>query len=159
MKIGDVMRKERTAKGLNRYHSFTVEGIAERLGVSPEDYAQIEAGDSAVEKWFPLLCRLAVELEIPTSFLLARSGKSQDCRPGQVGALIRLRREARGHTVDEMAEVVGLSIKEYVGVEAGESPFETIGPLMLRFAELIEQPVFNIYHPCGVPHDQLDDYP
>jgi len=31
--------------------------------------------------------------------------------------------------------------------------------VMLRFAEVIEQPVFNLYHPCGVPYDQIDDYP
>ena len=25
--------------------------------------------------------------------------------------------------------------------------------------EMIEQPVFNLFYPCGLPLDKLDDYP
>jgi transcriptional regulator with XRE-family HTH domain len=160
MKIGQVMKKEREGKtGLNRYKSYTVEAMAKELSLTASDYEKIEAGESPVEKWFPLLCNLAVHLETPTSRLLAKSGKAKDCKPGQAGTLIRLQREERGFTIEEMAEKLGLPVKEYVPVEKGDSPLEKIGPMMLRFAELIEQPVFNIFHPCGVPYDKLDDYP
>ena len=36
---------------------------------------------------------------------------------------------------------------------------EKYGPLLLHFAELIEQPVFNLFYPCGLPLEKLDDYP
>lgn len=159
MKIGDVMKKEREGKGLNRYRSFTVQQMAQELGISVSEYESIEAGTSEVERWFPTLCQLAVRLEVPTSRLLAASGKAADCKPGQAGPRIRVQREERGYTVEEMAEMMGLSVAEYVPIEKGDSPIERWGPLMLRFAELIEQPVFNIYLPCGVPYDELDDYP
>ena len=31
--------------------------------------------------------------------------------------------------------------------------------LLLGFAEVIEQPVFNLFYPCGLPFQELDDYP
>ena len=44
MKLGDVLRKERETKGL------TAEEISKRLGVPPDEYKAIEAGDSPLEK-------------------------------------------------------------------------------------------------------------
>ena len=96
MKLGDVMRKEREAKGLNRHNAFSVEDMAEKLEVSSLEYEAIERGESSVEKWFPLLCQIAVKLKVPTSRLLAKSGKSEDTQAGNAGTLIRLRREDRG---------------------------------------------------------------
>jgi hypothetical protein len=29
----------------------------------------------------------------------------------------------------------------------------------LRFAEMIEQPIFNLFYPCGLPLQELQDYP
>ena len=159
MKIGDVMKKEREGRGLNRFHKYSVDEIARQLGVRSAEYEQIESGNSPVEKWFPLLCELAVKLKRPTSRLLAKSGKSKDCKAGQAGPRIRAYREERGKTIEEMAELVGVAVNEYVSVEKGQSPIEKYGPLMLHFAELVEQPVFNIFLPCGVPYDKLDDYP
>jgi transcriptional regulator with XRE-family HTH domain len=159
MRIGDVLRKEREAKGLNRHRPFELEAMAKGLGLSVEDYRELESGKSPLEKWFPLLCTLAVKLRTPTSRLLATTGKAQDTKRGQAGKLIRLQREERGYTVEEMAQLVGLEVADYVTIERGVSEIEKYGPLMLQFAEFIEQPVFNLYHPCGVPFDQLDDYP
>jgi hypothetical protein len=31
--------------------------------------------------------------------------------------------------------------------------------VLLRFAEAVEQPVFNLLNPCGIPAAQLADYP
>ena len=123
------------------------------------EWRTIETGDSPVEEWFPVLCQLAVKLKVPTSRLLAKSGKSKDTKPGQAARLIRERREERGKTVEEMAALVEMTVDGYLPIEKGTSPIEKIGPLMLGFAELIEQPVFNLYLPCGVLYSKLEDYP
>ncbi len=160
MKLGDVVKKEREGlTGLNRSHRFTVEEIATRVGVTADQWRALEAGDSQAEQWFPILCQLAVKLGVPTSRLLAASGRSADTQRGQAARLIRERREDRGKTVEEMAAAIGMTVEEYLPVERGTSPIEEVGPLLLRFAEAIDQPVFNLYLPCGVPYAELEDYP
>ncbi|HEX5759036.1 MAG TPA: helix-turn-helix transcriptional regulator [Thermoanaerobaculia bacterium] len=153
MKLGDVLRKEREKKKL------TTDRVAEALGIPAERYAEMEAGASPAEVWGPRLGKAAIALETPTSRLLAESGRAADCRPGQAGALIRGHRERRGKSPEEMAEALGVTPEEYRAVEEGTSPLEEQGPLLLGFAELIEQPVFNLFYPCGLPFDTLDDYP
>lgn len=159
MKLGDVMCKERTGNGLNRSRRYSVPEIARELGITEDEYSQLEAGASPAERWFPLLCELAVKLEVPTSRLVASSGASLDTRRGRVGALIWQHRENRGKTIEEVSSAVGLTLDEYRVIERGESPIETYGPLMLKFSELIDQPIFNLYLPCGVPYRCLDAYP
>ena len=162
MKLGDVLKKEREKKGLS------ADEVSSKLGISPSEYATMEAGESEAEKWGPVLAHIAIELETPTSRLLAESGRAADTREGQAGELIRHHRERREKTVEEMAEAlarslaelkVELSSGEYATVEAGESPIETVGPRLLAFAEAIEQPIFNLFYPCGLPFQELDDYP
>jgi len=153
MKLGDVLKKEREKKGLS-----TAE-VAESLGIKEKEYDALEAGESPAEDWGPHLAQIAIALETPTSRLLAESGRFADTKKGQAGGLIKGHRERREKTVAEMAEAVGISEKEYAKVEAGDSPIEVYGPLMLGFAEAIEQPVFNLFYPCGLPFQELDDYP
>lgn len=153
MKLGDVLKKEREKKGLS------VPEISSRLAISEEAYGLIESGESDGERWGPVLALIAIELETPTSRLLAESGRSADCKPGQAGQLIGQHRQRREKSVADMAEATGLSSEEYDSVERGESPIETVGPQMLAFAEAIEQPVFNLYYPCGLPFQELEDYP
>lgn len=153
MRLGDVLKKERERKKL----SF--EETAGKLGVSAEKYGEMESGSSGAETWGPLLARIAIKLETPTSRLLADSGKSADTKPGQAGDLIRKHREKRGKKPDEMAQLLEVSAEEYGQIEAGQSPIEEYGPLLLHFAEIIEQPVFNLFYPCGLPLEKLDDYP
>jgi DNA-binding XRE family transcriptional regulator len=107
------------------------------------------------------LARVAIKLETPTSRLLADSGKSADTQQGQAGQLIRKHRERRSKTVDQMAEELEIPKQEYEQIEAGESGIEQYGPLLLHYAEIIEQPVFNLFYPCGLPLDKLEynDYP
>jgi DNA-binding XRE family transcriptional regulator len=116
----------------------------------------VEGGGSPAEKWGPLLAKIAIKLETPTSRLLAESGKSADTKPGQAGELIRKHRERRQKTVDQMAEQLEISKEEYEQIEAGESGIEEYGPLLLHFAEVIEQPVFNLFYPFGLPLEKLD---
>ncbi|HXO19202.1 MAG TPA: helix-turn-helix transcriptional regulator [Thermoanaerobaculia bacterium] len=153
MKLGDVLKKERERKKLS------LEDTASKLGLADDAYREVEAGSSPAEKWGPLLARIAIKLETPTSRLLADSGKSADCKPGQAGQLIQKHRERRQKTAEQMAEQLEIPKEEYQQIEAGQSGIEEYGPLLLHFAELIEQPVFNLFYPCGLPLDKLDDYP
>ena len=116
--------------------------------------------NSPAETWGPLLAKIAIKLETPTSRLLADSGKSADTQAGQAGELIRKHRERRGKTPEQMAEPLEISLEEYGQIEAGQSDIEEYGPLFLRFAEMIEQPVFNLFYPFGLPLDKLsvEDY-
>jgi transcriptional regulator with XRE-family HTH domain len=154
VKLGEVLMKERERKKLSK------EDVASQLGISLEDYEQIEAGESEAEKWFPLLCLTAVKLSVPTSRLLAESGKSKDCKDGQAGGLIRGHRERRQLTAEQLAEQLEITKEEFDQVEAGQSGIEKWGPLFLHFAEIVELPVFNFYLPFGLPYTQLriEDY-
>ncbi len=153
MKLGDVLKKERENKELSQ------EEVAEKLGISLEEYQTIEAGESPAESWGPRLAQIAIKLETPTSRLLAESGRFEDTKPGQAGPLIQGHRERREVTKADVAEYVGIPEDEYDEVEAGTSELEKYGPLFLGFAEQIEQPVFNLFYPCGLPFQELDDYP
>jgi len=153
VKLGDVLKKERERKKLS------LSDMASRLGISEENYSEMEGGNSPAEKWGPLLARVAIKLETPTSRLLADSGKSADTKAGQAGELIRKHRERRQKTVDQIAEQLEISKEDYEEIEAGRSGIEEFGPLLLHYAEVIEQPVFNLFYPCGLPLEKLDDYP
>ena len=153
MRLGDVLRKEREKRQLSTAET------ADRLGIAEEEYKTIEAGDSPAEVWGPRLAQIAITLETPTSRLLAESGRAQDTRPGQTGMLIARHRESRGRTSAELAQAVAVEEAEYRLIESGESELEKYGPLFLGFAEAIEQPVFNLFYPCGLPFQELDDYP
>jgi transcriptional regulator with XRE-family HTH domain len=153
MTLGQVIAKERTACGI------APEEMAARLGLGEAEYQEIEAGRSAAETWGPRLATIAVTLEAPTARLLTPSGCAADARDGDAGRLIAHRRTERNLTVAAMASALGMSVEEYESIERGESPLESIGPTLLRVAEIIEQPVFNLFYPCGLPFETLDDYP
>ena len=168
MKLGDVLKKEREGKGLSVDKGLSAEEVAKKLGISEAEYLEIEAGESPAEAWGPHLALIAVALETPTSRLLAESGRFKDTEKGQAGPLIKGYRERREKSVEEVVEEVNkervdptpeLSEEEYLEIEAGKSPIEKYGPLFLGFAEVIDQPVFNLFYPCGLPFQELDDYP
>ena len=151
MNLGDVIKKERTKVGLS------TEEIAGRLSMTMSDYESVETGQSEAEAIGPLLAALAVELRVPTSRLISRSGRSEDAEP--CGPLIREHRLERGLSESQMADAVGVNLDEYKQIEAGTSKLETYAPIFLRFAEVIDQPVFNLFYPCGIAFGELEDYP
>jgi transcriptional regulator with XRE-family HTH domain len=155
VKQGDVLKKERERK------KISIEGAAEKLGLSADQYRDIEAGNSPAEQLGTLLAQIAIKLETPTSRLLAESGKSADTRAGQAGELIKRHRERRGKTPEQMAELLEISPEEYQKIESGQSGIEEWGPFFLRFAEMIDQPVFNLFYPAGLHYSVLkpEDYP
>ena len=153
MKLGDVLRKERQARGLSEAD------ISARIGVPEREYERIEQGHSPAEKWGPVLAKIAIRFETPTSRLICASGRSVDARPGECGARVKARREQRGHTAEATAEYLELPLLEYAEIEAGRSPIEEFGPMLLRFAEAVDQPIFNLFYPCGIAFEKLEDYP
>lgn len=153
MKLGQVLRKERQKRDLTPLE------VAERLGLGLEEYAALEDGATAAETWGPYLAEIAIELATPTARLVAESGRARDARPGEIGARIRAAREGRGRTPVDLAKALGLAEDAYQAIEAGATPVETWAPILLRFAETVEQPVFNLFYPCGLSFRELDDYP
>jgi transcriptional regulator with XRE-family HTH domain len=155
MKLGDVLRKERERKKL------TLDDVASQLGISVEQYQEMEAGNSQAEEWGPRLALIAIKLQTATAKLIAETGKSSHATraDGLCGKLIRARREKRGASQQELAAMIELSASELQRIEEGRTPLETYGPLLLSFSELVDQPIFNIFYPCGLPLDKLPDYP
>lgn len=153
MKLGQVLRKERERVAISQ------EQMIAALGCSEETFAALEGGTSAAEIWGPRWALIAIQLKVPASRLLAKSGKSKDCRPGQAGARIRAKREELSLSSARMAQKLDIAVGEYEAIEAGESPLEEIGPLLLCFAETVEQPVFNFFYPHGLPFAEIRDYP
>ena len=155
MKLGDILRKERERKRL------TQDDMASRLGISAEQYQEMEAGNSPAEEWGPRLARIAIKLQTATPRLIAETGKSAHAMQGggQCGRLIRARRENRAISQQELAEMIEILASEMEHIEEGRTPLETYGPLLLSFSEVVDQPIFNLFYPCGLPHDKLPDYP
>lgn len=153
MKLGEVIAKERTARRI------APDDMAGRLNVPLAEYQALERGESDAEVWGPRLAALAVALETPTAHLLAESGRAADAAEGQAGRLIARHRTERNLTVESMAAALAISPQDYQAIERGGSPIERIGPQLLRIAEIIDQPVFNLFYPCGLPFDTLEDYP
>jgi len=155
MKLGDVLRKERERRELS------ASACAEQLGITLPDYESLESGRSAAEEWGPRLAKIAVKLETPTSRLISETGRAADARKseGQCGRLISGHRARRGISREELSTWLETSPDAVSVIESGESPLEAYGPLFLGFAELVDLPVFNLFYPCGLPLEALEDYP
>jgi len=155
MKLGDVLKKERVRRKL------TETDVAGRLRLTEEQYQQFESGLSPAEEWGPRLALIAIKLKTPTSRLISRTGKfaDSDQEPGQCGKLIKAKREDRGLTREEIAAQLEISADLMADIENGKTQLEEQAPLLLGFAEAVEQPIFNLFYPCGLPFAELNDYP
>ena len=155
MKLGDVLKKERERKRL------TEDDVAGRLGLSADRYGELEGGTSAAEEWGPRLALIAVALKTPTSRLIAQTGKAAQSKQvdGQCGKLIRSHREKKGLSQKDLSEKLGITEADVASIEDGKSPLEIYAPPLLAFAEIIDQPMFNLFYPCGLPLSELTDYP
>ena len=155
MKLGDVIKKERERRKLSVQH------CAARVGLSEPAFDVLESGKSPVEQWGPTLARIAVKLGTPTSRLISESGRASDAarEEGQCGRLIAVHRVRRGIAREELSAWLETTPQQVSYIESGESPIESYGPILLSFAEAVDLPVFNLFYPCGLPLDALDDYP
>lgn len=151
--LGDVIRQEREKK------SISVDQAAAHLELSTEDYSVIESGGSPIEDWAPKLASLAIQLKVPMSRLLAESGRSADCRPGQLLVLAARHLDRRNASMDQIAELTGMMPAGKSELEECAMLLERYGRVLLAFAELIDEPVFNLVYPCGVPFQALQKYP
>lgn len=152
MKLATVFEKERELKGIS------IADTARSLGMSEEAYRQLENGHSAVEKWGIVLTKAALKLKTPTARLISESGTAVGIKNRNCGKLLRHYREETRTSLEETAATLGVSTAEYEEIERGESQLEVFGPILLRFAELVEQPVYNLLFPCGVSIEKLEDY-
>ena len=155
MKLGDVLRKERERREL------AVEKVAADLRLSVDEYRELEGGSSPIEHWAPKLAQIAIALSVPTSRLISETGKSAEARTddSQCGRLITFHRQQRKLDQEQLAGKTDIPVIELQSIEAGQSPLERYAPLLLRFAEVIEQPIFNLFYPCGLRLDELEHYP
>jgi transcriptional regulator with XRE-family HTH domain len=153
MTLGHVLAKERKRKGIDAPE------VASKLGIPLEQYQQWEAGNSNAEKWGPVLAKIAIRLEMPISRLLTETGKTADTSQGQAARLIAYHRTRKGVSLAQLSESSGCTTEELAEIELGRSAIEEIGPRLLRFAELINQPMFNLFYPCGLPLEMIEDYP
>lgn len=153
MKLGDVLKKERQKVGMS------AQVMAKSLGLDADAYASLEGGKSEAETWGPIWAQLAIHFEVPMSRLLSSSGRSQDIEKGGPARLISERRQASGQSKKDVASALGMSEEHVAAIEAGGTPIEAVGRQLLAFAEAVEQPVFNLFYPCGLPFQELKDYP
>ena len=153
LKLGEVLQKEREARGL------AAAQVSASLGIPENEYRALEQGTSGAEKWGPLLANIAIYLQVPVSRLISESGKAVDAIQGQCGARISGQREQRRQSSESVASSLEIPMDEYLAIEAGHSPIEKWGPLLLRFAEIVEQPVFDLFYPCGIAIEKLESYP
>ncbi|MGB8508762.1 MAG: hypothetical protein WCD76_10175 [Pyrinomonadaceae bacterium] len=155
MKLGDVLRKERERRKLDAGK------VAADLGLQVTAYEELEGGASPAEEWGPKLAQIAIKLSTPTSRLISETGKAEQAQQeeGQCGKLIRKHREHRQLSLEELSAQLSMPVEEVASIEQGETPLETYAPVLLRFSEVIDQPIFNLFFPCGLPLDRLEDYP
>lgn len=158
MHLGAVIHRERTGNGISRTGERSTDEFARRVACTPAELEQLERGEHPAERWFPVLCEAAVRLEIPVGLLVAPDGQSHSL-DDRIGARLLAARVRQGLSTEAMAQSLCLSLDEYVGLEGGHAPLEASGRLMLRIAEALEQPLFNLYMPCGVSYRDLDSYP
>jgi transcriptional regulator with XRE-family HTH domain len=153
VKLGEVLAKERQRQGMS------ADEVAVGLGIPLAEYQDWEAGRSAAERWGPILAKIAVKLETPVSRLLTETGKAADTTQGQAAKLIADHRKRKGLSAADLSGWSGCTAEELAELESGRSAIEEVGPRLLRFAELIHQPVFNLLYPCGLPFEAIEDYP
>jgi transcriptional regulator with XRE-family HTH domain len=156
MKLKDVLRIERERNNL------TVEQMAAKLGLKVEFYEELEGEASPLEGCgYQSLAQIAIKLSTPTSRLISKTGKSSEAKQyaGQCGKLITTHREKRRISRGDLAKQLNIPIDELAFIEEGKSQLEVYAPLLLQFAELVGQPIFNLFYPCGLPLDRLEDYP
>ena len=155
MTIGEVLRTARTRRAIPAAE------MASRVGLTLEEYAPLEADATSLERSAMTLADLAVHLKIPLSRLVSPTGRADGAAQtaGQCGRLVQARRETLGLDLDQLAALVGTTVTALREIESGASAVERDGPTLLRCAEAVEEPVFNLVFPCGLPLSVLETYP
>ncbi|MEM1178170.1 MAG: helix-turn-helix domain-containing protein [Acidobacteriota bacterium] len=78
----------------------------------------------------------------------------------KLGEVLRKERERKSLSLEDVAERMQISVEALQALEAGANhEFENAGGLLLQFNQLIEGQVSQIFYPCGLPFQELDDYP
>ena len=149
---------------------FSFAKVAEELGISSEEYAKLESGDPELEEWSPKLAWIAVKLQKPMSRLISETGRREKGHreKGHCGALVKKNRTEKAISKEilveqmnsgEASDLIAFTSDDLDLIEAGDSPLERLAPNLLKFSELIDQPIFNLFCPCGIWYSKLEDYP
>ena len=77
----------------------------------------------------------------------------------KLGEVLKKERRKRGIEAAELAKSLGIGEKRYREVEAGESGLESAAALLQAYSKEVGVPVNELFYPCGLPFQELDDYP
>lgn len=76
----------------------------------------------------------------------------------KLGDVLKKERRKKGIAAAELAEKLGLDERRYREVEAGESGLESAAALLHAYSKAVGVPVNELFYPCGLPFQELDDY-
>ncbi len=81
----------------------------------------------------------------------------------KLGEVLRKEREGRGGGADRIEEVWTdmrpLSVDDLKAIEAGaHEDFERAAAVIAGYCKAFDIPVSQIFYPCGLPFQELDDY-
>ena len=77
----------------------------------------------------------------------------------KLGEVLKKEREKKKISVEAIAQRLQIPPREWEVIESGDSPLENYAALLQQFAKMIDQPVNELFYPCGLPFQELDDYP
>jgi transcriptional regulator with XRE-family HTH domain len=77
----------------------------------------------------------------------------------KLGDVLKIVREMKGVPLAELAAKSGIEAEELQRMEAGKSPLEEYALFLIRFSEVTQVPMQDLFYSRGVPFDKLDDYP
>lgn len=77
----------------------------------------------------------------------------------KLGDVLKKERERRNVPPAAVADRLGITVDAYEAIEAGENAeLENVATLVVRFNDLIEGQVNQLFYPCGLPFSEIDDY-
>jgi hypothetical protein len=103
-----------------------------------------DTGTILGERWPAALARLAVAYGIPVAWLISETGAPDDAVEGGCGAQLRRWRGRSRLSIADAAVIAGLSVPDYAGLESGRSAAESGAVALLRLAEAMDVPLFDL---------------
>lgn len=131
---------------LRVFRGFTAEEVDRRAGLPAGTCQAYEKRENA-EPWMLAVTRMARLLRVRASELISSTGFSRECVEGRCGPLLRTIRSARGLTLIGAANASGLTPSTYLEIECGSSTMETHAPVLLRLAEALNVPLYDLLAP------------
>lgn len=77
----------------------------------------------------------------------------------KLGDVLKKEREKKKLSLEAVAERLKISPEAWELIESGESPLEDYAAQLQQFSKVVNQPINELFYPCGLPFQELDDYP